>query len=433
VQEADLPEQKVDASETQGEIYKSAQTTSAQIDVLADSTSNWQTQTANAYRRAGKSAFVRALDNGASKTAAVTAAKEAVQANYSRSQIQLIKSFEAQVEAAVTMSETAEGEQNLSVSDVIAKWNVDTESTDTNGPYTLETTKTNVTLANGTEYEHTALEFVMDGYDNFLVPVAPMQPDITGAAALPPDNLENASYEMILQQDGPDGYTTLFNEYESQANTVASNVESFANEAYDSWSTGDISKTDLVDPYMGARDFEPNGTQGETWTQQQLLSLGITPPKNFSSIERMTVRDESSGMVYNGTLMSGGTPQGGGFEVGQTYNAETVPGIQYVVSRTAKTQLNGNFTLVNATDMDGQPVQSVNYTQPNLNTTNLEEFKEAMDEYRKFREEIETREEKMRNESSGPTIPNPFSGLSRMQSILAIVAVAGAALLILRN
>ncbi|RXK46601.1 hypothetical protein [Halorientalis pallida] len=422
VQEADLPEQKIDSTETQGEIYKSAQTTSAQIDVLADSTNNWQTQTANSYRRAGKSEFVRAINNGSSQSAAVTEAKQAAQDEYARSQIQLLKSYEAQVGAVVTMWQTAAQEQNLSAGSVFefrknptVGWAKDLEN--------LKEVNHTTTLVNGSSYTYSSLGG-QEGGSNLLIHADGEYGGQARLAVLPPDTLESSDREIVLEQDSPDGYTTMWNKYESQSANVTQNLEKFAQSAYDSWSAGNISSADLVDPYMGARDFEPDGSQGSTWTQQQLLSLGITPPKNFSSIERMTVRDETSGMIYDGTLMSGGTPQGGGFEVGQTYNATEVPGIQYVVSRTAKTQLNGNFTLVNATGMDGGPIQSVDYTQPNLNTTNLQEFKEGMDDYRKFREEIEAREEKMRNESgsgglldgAGDWIP----GLNGIQSVVAL-------------
>jgi hypothetical protein len=96
--------------------------------------------------------------------------------------------------------------------------------------------------------------------------------------------------------------------------------------------------------------------------------------------------------------------------------------------------LSGKFTIEKITTPGGETKESLTTSNPDYQTTNMTEWREKMDRLEDLRADINARQDKLLDGGSGSAgFPNPFSGLSRMQSIFAIVAIAGAALLLIRN
>jgi hypothetical protein len=121
--------------------------------------------------------------------------------------------------------------------------------------------------------------------------------------AAPTSSYNNLSFANIR------GIWEKWGKIEQQNAAVQDEVTDFVNGSYSAVQAGEISGSDLVDPYLGVRNYDPT-EDGETWSIRALTSLGLTPPSNVSDIGEMYV--EADGTNLSGVLMSDGVPANNG-------------------------------------------------------------------------------------------------------------------------
>ncbi|AQL43936.1 hypothetical protein BV210_15040 [Halorientalis sp. IM1011] len=424
------------AHQTHADLFTGYKGATAQHETLNTTFQNLGSGLKTVRRIEGKNAFIRSLNTSQSKAESITTAKRAVKDNYSASQVQLARSFESRARHLEDIASKADSEQNLSSEDIIR---FDTTQGDPGGVAVVNVQDTTVTLVNGTSYQTEEIVLENSGGAGHTYDVTNEgQGSVSGGPlqsvdVVPPDQLDSET--RLESFTGT--YSSEWSELESQANTVASNVGDFANRTYDAWSAGVIDRSDLVDPYLGARNYEPDAADGSTWTLRSLTSLGISPPEDLNNIRAMQIRDGRTGTVHNGTLMSDAIP-GDGFVVGQTYNSSKIAGPQYVVTESGDTvPLKNEFTLVSADGFEGANYSdgdTVKYTNPtSTRTTNLSEFAALSDKYQNLTVRLEARERKLENKSAGGTgglfdfdglgASLPFGGAGVVVAIGAIVTL----------
>ncbi|KAA9411130.1 hypothetical protein EGO51_01030 [Haloarcula hispanica] len=185
---------------------------------------------------------------------------------------------------------------------------------------------------------------------------------------------------------------------------------------YSQYQAGEINNSDLVDPYVLASQQSP-GDDFQGWAASQLTLMGTNAPENFDQIGRFEV--SNGGSEYEGVLFSQENPASGQFESGKTYDASTLGGTQYVVTNDRIVELNGNFTIGNITNTDGETVKNVTIEKTTYKTTNVTELKQQYEDLAKRRAEIEAREQNLGGSAGGGLLGGSSSSL-----VIGLVAVA---------
>ncbi|RDZ31955.1 hypothetical protein C5B88_19605, partial [Haloferax sp. Atlit-24N] len=83
-------------------------------------------------------------------------------------------------------------------------------------------------------------------------------------------------------------------------------MQTLANNTYSAYQQGEISNSDLVDPYMLASQQSP-GDDFHGWAAAQLTLMGTNSPENFDQIGSFNVTT-GDGTQYKGVLFSQENP-----------------------------------------------------------------------------------------------------------------------------
>lgn len=411
-----------DALETKTSIYQSASTQKQNNDILKTSFGNYVQDTESIARMEAKSAYIRALENGSSEAVARTKAIGAVEDYYATKQIQLARSFETAARLSGNLRSQANQSANVSADFVSLTY----DNQQRWSGYDVDVFNASVSLVNGSSVDTARVGESPDNSLSVNNGGFSASGDSATQRALgvkPP----SSNYNKTILLDAS-GYASLWSEIESQQSNVQSEVDTFINNTYSAYEKGQINSSDLVDPYLEARDYSPEEDH-EAWAIRSLTAAGVAPPDNASMFEAMTVQDHASGETVEGLLMSDGLPSGGGFEVGKTYNADTLTGLQYVVKQDTQHELSGNFTVKNATRPDGSAYNgTIGYSDVDYQTTNISEFKQRMDDLQKTMAEIEARQTELRGGGSG----GPILGGDSSKAI-GLVVIVGVIALYLRE
>lgn len=414
----------IDAQETKKSIYDQASIQKQNNNFVNTAYSNYLNDTQSIALMEGKNAYIRALENGSAEAVARNHATEAVADYYATKQKNLISLWNTTITVLDSSFQTAKNTTGISndyvyllIKDGVGSINEATIQ----GFYTNK-----AQLVNGNTVDHRVVESKYDGSavnTTITYPNGPSGDSVLGFRVRPP----NDNYDTLNFLD-PRDVTSRWNEIETQNDEVQSQLDAFVNNTYSSYQQGEINSSDLVDPYLGARDYDSKNSS--SWTLRTLSSLGVAPPEDLSNVGRMNV--SVGNVTYTGTLMSDGTPNGG-YAVGGTYNASNITGAQFVaLDDGGSHELTGEFTLESVTTADGEELaqnETVPYEDINYQTANTSEFEALQEDLDRLTAEINAKQQQERNAGGGGILPDFGSG----SAIPGAVLIGGALVLLLNR
>lgn len=419
---------KADAIETKKEIYDQAAIQAQNTDNTVTAYSNYLNDTASIALMEGKNAYIRALENGSAEAIARTAATEAVSDYYSTKQTNLKAAWNTTVTVANSARSTASNTTGVSSDYVYPDVYVDPPYTSISINSWKDPVNRSVQLVNGsdTTVKSPSMSLSISGDGSYSDVNSHYTPNggwiqytpeggINGYDVQPPTE----SYSVLNMSLS--GIVSSWSEIQEQNTEVQAQLDTFVNNTYDSYQSGDINTSDLVDPYLGAREYAPeNATQFQSWSLRSLSAMGLNTPENLSNIGRMNVT--ANGEVYTGILMSDENPADG-FTVGETYNASELDGSQFVaLDSGGAAELTGEFTLGSATTAGGEQIaenESVTYRNVSYETADTEEFQDLQNELDNLTEQINQRQQTLRAGAGG-------SGGIDSKVLVAVVVLAAA-------
>jgi hypothetical protein len=365
-----------DASQTKLDLYYAAQNQQSSAQNHRTTLDNYLSDTKTQARIIGKNAYIKALNQGDSKSAAKSKAKTAVDDYYAVKQVQLLNTWEAVANSHMYYVEVSQNESGIAN---------DYAELDVTGDYPEDanppdgTTQRTVTLTNGTTTEVTTIDVSTGGYSaedanraQWLGPThGPIEYNNNGYS----DTIRGLKMQGPTSDHSPLTYGTVteykthWDEIESQSTSVQNDMDTLAENTYSAYQSGEINNSDLVDPYVLANQ-QSAGEDFQGWTAAQLTLLGTTSPENFDQIGSFNVTT-GDGTQYEGVLFSQENPASGQFENGTTYNTSNIGGTQYVVTSDRIVELDGEFTIDSISTQDGQTVQNVTIQKTTYETTNV--------------------------------------------------------------
>jgi len=435
--------QKADALETKKEIYDQGSIQEANNDQTLTTYQNYLNDTESIALMEGKNAYIKALENGSAESVARNEAIEAVGDYYATKQQNLIANWNISVTVMQSAVNTSKNTSGITQSMGDPGSFVMTENTaSTDVPIREDNITLSMTLTNGTVDEVRALPISRDGVPSEMSPqnLDPTSGDVT-AYGKDSDGLAvettvtgthikapTQDHDRLIVMDLSE-YKTTWGEIESQNDAVQGQLDVFINNTYDSYQQGDINTSDLVDPYLGAREYTPETS--ETWNLRTLASMGLAPPENLSNIGLMNVTTD--GEKVTGVLMTDNTPEGG-FVINETYNATALNGSQWVAETTGDVQrLSGNFTITSAETSDGEAYsdgEAITYRSIDYQTADTQEFQALQQDLDELTAEINARQQNLRNSGGTGWLPQ---GVNLGQIAPIALIVGGALVLLGRN
>jgi hypothetical protein len=423
---------RTDAQETRVEIYDQATIQKQNNELTHTAYGNYLNDTQSIALMEGKNAYIRALENGSTESVARNRATEAVGDYYAVKQKNLLAAWD--VSMSVYTSGRSVASNTTGVNTSFVGYDSTSHCADCGGEFMLNSKKTvdtTLALTNGTTVNTTGLgvtaEYAAVTNEHTFDPtttgvdtaVSGYNYTLMGVRVKPP----SSSFEKVQMVNFSD-FGSGWSEIQAQNTEVQSQLDTFISNTYSSYQKGDINTSDLVDPYLGAREYSPETS--DTWTLRTLSAMGIDAPQNLSNIGRMNVTTD--GTTHTGVLMSDGTPSGG-YVVGNSYDASNITGSQFVATDDGgAVNLDGSFTLDSA---DGYAAgETVEYENVNYQTVNTSEFKALQEDLDQLSAEINAQQQQQRNAGGGGFLPDFGQGGSIPGLVLIAVA---AALLITRD
>ncbi|WP_336358239.1 hypothetical protein [Haloarcula sp. CGMCC 1.6347] len=419
----------LEANDAEIEIYQSGVNHKAGFENFNTTLNNYLQDTKTQALILGKNAYIRALNNGSSKSAAKADAKEAAQDYYAKKQVQLARSWDQGAAQAVYLQkqENTAGAGTATVEmNTVPPLNGFEPSN--SRPVAVVSDNETQTLANGSTIQTDGIEIT--GYDSpsdsgpntaYLNIMDDEVNDISnsgnahhtdGVKVSVPHSSEYESKTILRTQ----WYAEKWSEINTQSSNVDTQLDTLAENTYSAYQNGEINNSDLVDPYVLASQ-QSAGSDFQGWTAAKLTLLGTNSPENFDQIGSFNVTT-GDGTQYEGVLFSQENPASGQFENGTTYHTSNIGGTQYVVTSDRIVELDGEFTIDSISTQDGQTVQNVTIQKTTYETTNVTELKQQYEDLAKRRAEIEAREQNLRGSAGGGLL-----GGSSSSFVLVLVGV----------
>ncbi|WP_135363853.1 hypothetical protein [Halosimplex halophilum] len=451
-------DESLDQQEVKLEMYQSLQNTRAHGQVFSDTMDNYLEDTRGAALSEANLAYVRALENGSSKAAAMSAAKSAAADYYAAKQIQLAHVMDQGLRQYQYLRRVADNE---SVTSNFVRFSVGPRSEDYSGAMPLSVTDPDATvgtetveLVNGTTIDTLAMTFSSNGQvhmsdgtqqgfqssaDGTVYAIdqgLPPMMDYKNTAAV---SVSGIRVEKPQSLDNPTNYTVmreamiLWSDIQQQQNHVNDNIGTMVDGTYEEYQQGDLNLSEITTARTLMREYSP-GTKDEsyqTYALARLAKLGVSPPDDLSEQKNMTVRvGGPNGTVYqNAILAADKNPPSGGWEVGKTYNTADIAGSEFVVSNQTMTRIPNNtrVTITSAYNQSGGKISSVTYPDVSYQTTSLEGLTGVYDKLSMLRAELAALEQNNRGGAGGGL-------LGGGNQTVVLVLVAGAvAVVVLSN
>ncbi|MHB9287405.1 hypothetical protein ACKVMT_10260 [Halobacteriales archaeon Cl-PHB] len=442
--------QEADATETEKEIYSRGTTLVQDQETIFTSWDNHLEDTETIARLEGKNAYIRALENGSSESAARFEAKGSVADYYSGRQTTMVASWDTTALTIESMEFTEENTSGVAntfvhptMSAPTADWTVSFQ----------DFTTTTVQVANGTSIQVQAIKIQTtntaknDGWEHkskthTLTPLTsgPLCHDSNngdGCAGDPAYTAEltgihvkapNSNYDRLhlveLGEFGP-----RWTDTENLNGNIQDEMDVFVNNTYADYQQGMFNTSELVDPYLAAREYSPDGDY-QAWALRTLINTGHTPPDNLSQFGNMTVA--SGSQTYTGILLSDGNPPGDTFEVGKTYDTANLTGSQFVLTDSSMQELSGTFSITEATNDDGTSLDQVSYENVTYDTATTEEYQDLQNQLKNLTAQVNAWQQKERQKAAGGGLFN-FSLFGLPSSFLLLLAALAAVVLASRS
>ncbi|GGK56668.1 hypothetical protein [Haloarcula sebkhae] len=433
-----------DAEQIELDVYQSALTLETGHSLYHDSIDNNLNDAQTVALIKGKNAYIQSLNNGSTKAVAKTEAHRAINEYYARMQVNLIARWDTSVSTIHHLNSTVVNESGVS-GDVVSIPLEDVNDGDVSDMIGIKMSgvgTTSVPLVNGTSA--TAMTLKAQGGDSAggygyvstigptdgVTEVARFESNINGN-----DPAFDATATRITVDSPPSGdgridamrfnqTSAAFNEIETQHSAALAQIDTVINGTYDSYQRGEINNSDLVDPYVLANQ-QSAGDDFQGWAASQLTLMGTNSPENFDQIGSFEISNDGS--EYEGVLFSQTNPASGQFESGNSYNASTLRGTQYVVTSDRIVELHGGFSIGNITDSSGEQVQNVTIEKTTYKTTNVTELKQQYEDLAYKRAQIEAREKALKQSAGGGLLGGgsvpPVVALAVIGTLLAIVVL----------
>jgi len=423
----------IDASETRIELYKSTLNQKSANDNYHNTLNNYLSDTKTQARIIGKNAYIKALNDGDSKSVAKQEAKQAVSDYYTKKQQNLNAQWQTTTELFATNQQIATDTTNIDPQYLTVKTTAEDSDADTRyaglGTTTLTTT-------NGTSIDSNTISIDIENtvqgetksYNGHALTDGEFNGHASGCTAceVTADGLEAQAHSTA---DGPATaalFTKFANEWseiENQNTQVQNDMDTLAENTYSAYQQGEINSSDLVDPYVLANERSA-GDNFETWSAAQLTLLGQNTTDNMDSAGEFEV-ETGDGTIYEGILTSPSNPASGQFEADTTYNTADIDGSQMVITEDRIVELDGEFTLGNITTNSGENVQNATIQKVQYETTNITELKQQYEDLAYRRAELEAREQAMKQAGGGGLLGGESVNTTAAIVIVALVLALG--------
>jgi hypothetical protein len=388
----------------------------------------------------GKAAYIRSLNNGSSQPAAANAADIAISDYYATQERNLLNDWNTRVETYRYIVETSAQTTGLSSHQVVTiadtpwsfgdfnySWNATNHGgTDTPGTaHTLLTPNSqshagNVNYRSDTHQDVSLLngdKMRVESYRDFEVhdwkasdgftkwnPTTPGSntddfPKLSNVAISRKGSSHKDNETNLLMVSA---YNQTLHDLRNQSQSAQAQMDTFVTGTYSEYQQGEINNTDIQDPYVLNNQFSAGG-EYQGWAVSQLTTLGLDTPNNLSTTGYMNVSIEG-GNTQRGIIMSHENPESGSFEVGETYHAGNIGGLQYFVGNGQTQELTGQFTLQDATTSDGKTVKNVTIEKKVYNTGNIDDLKTQYDQLQDEYAELEARQQNLRSSNGTPLL-----------------------------
>lgn len=382
----------------------------------------------------GKAALVTKLNEGATESEANTAMTNAVNEYYATIQKNILTHLRAQRDKLRDMVGSLEAHPDTSGQvPTIKLYNKDNTPgykgvNGFNGHTADEYAGTDsISLVNGESVDFSYIDIVHSA--------------VTTEFRWKPTVTVNSEPKEILKFQSPEGNTTVYgfdrvvNAFEdcvSRRDEVNSQLVGLASDLYNNYEPGEIPTEEVLDPVTAATELGNN--TGLSVREAQAGMMGIPTSAGFSL--RLELRDGSGGTyevdaeIYTNAQPNDSDGNPAGFKVGNTYDPDNFEApifvsYEYVDPETGErstdfTEIIEPFTVLEATDQEGNEVTEVTPTSRTAQTADISSIEE---ELASIREEQQRLLEK--SQSPGGAGAGWFGGGS--VNVGAIAAVVGAA------
>ncbi|WP_255148995.1 hypothetical protein [Halorarius halobius] len=397
---------ELDANETKISIYQQMATSKVRTQMNNNSFHNNLEGYKNDAIIAGKNAYVRALVNGTSEPVARSRAREAVRDYWARMQVGILNEWSVMAEQAVYLRSSAN--TSSGVNQDFIHFGINGKDSDDNSDVRWWEAREghSVSLVNNTDANTTIIwapypDGTQEGSPYSLHPGFEWSRQ-GGGFEVGYLSVSEAPYESGKVALDKALWNSRWYDIENASTSTVDHVDTFANETYEAYQNGTISTADLIDPYLAQKHYAPeDGSDYQTWALSSLSRLGVSTPSTLENTGRMVVEDHAANRTLEGILLSDKLPNNDTFAVGQTYNASTLGGGQYVVTADGTVELTGEFTPTEFVTKDGTEQQSVTYRNITYETANLTEYAALMETLQTQQAEIDALQEEARDGGGG--------------------------------
>jgi hypothetical protein len=418
---------EADALETKKSIHQSALTQEQNNLNFLTQVDNELEDTKTIARLEAKNQYIKSLNNGTAEAVARAEAREAVADYYSVRQKMLLNQWELSLQRGDSMAYTAQNTSNMGITFAkTIQYQLGNSDSIKDSAY-LGTEQT-VQLANGTTQSvdawYTRVQKSASAYDYYVTPQSgEIRFDFNGADTVVSGvqvQAPNNNYETVQYLDFSE-WKNRWDAIQQQNNQVQNEVDDFVNATYAQYQQGQIDNEDLIDPYLQAREYDPQNSS--SWALRSALSMGINPPANTGEIDTMTV--QSGGDERTGLLL---TPGDLNISTGTTYDTANLSGQQYVWDPETgdMSEITGEFSVSQITGPDGESKDSATYRDTDYKTTNITEFQQKMERLNNLTAQINARQQRLRQSGGGGT-----GGILEGLGVPPVQAIGLAALFVL--
>jgi len=289
------------------------------------------------------------------------------------------------------------------------------------------------TLANGSSYSYTALPATdSDSHsDDLAIGISSGAQYYYGILMLaPPGNgSEIVAWDPVM-------WESIWDEANSIASTVESEILSWISTVYPEYNSGDVDLSQLVTAdQLAATASEQNDLSNVT---ADFARLGI-PINNRTKLTIEIVTGENSGTIIDGNLAVRNPPTDG-FIVGETYAPSNISGpVWLMYDRTTDSgetegdvyQLESQFKVIDAEGYDGEPVSNVTFEEKTTErySTDIEELNTQLDKLAEHQQDIQEERDALIEEEAtgGGAGAGYFGDGASAGAIAAVLGVGGIA------
>ena len=418
---------------------ESARNSKSNQEIYNDTQSNYDNAIRSRARVLAMETFYEKVENGFSKSAALTAVNQTISDYYTAQYIQIMNMWNEQVLHFYGLQGSMDNQPNASWGNYWSVPDGDEIGTSYEGMTRGDDTQTfTATAPNGTGVDMHGIGIQYSSNEYFVTPTGVWypgnsDPNYKNYLTLRKDtqNSDLSAFNYVNAQPYQDSITEL----ESQNDEVQADMKQVVDGTYDEISAENINSTDFAKVPSLADRWDPN-SNFSAWSYSTVLSLGGNLPENLSGMGSMEV-NVSGGPTHTGILATTGTFPNGTLKIGKTYNTTNLEGDQMVLTDTGIKKLpdKTNFTIESATDRSGDDLNdtSIDYSNMDYTTTNTTEAENLYDEIQRLQEEINKTQATLggggsEDSNSGGSIPdwlNKKYGPIPLWGWIGIVTIVG--------